>query len=204
MKEFWDQRYAEIEYAYGEQPNVFFQQELMKLNKLGKILLPADGEGRNGVFAAQLGWDVYSFDISEEGKKKAEKLAENRNVELNYQVGDFLEMDHQSKSFDAVGLIYSHFPPVIREIYHQRIGKLLKQGGIIIMEGFSTKHLEYNTVNPEVGGSKDEALLFSKEMVLRDFKDFEIVSLEQDEVDLNEGNYHIGKGNVIRFVGIKK
>lgn len=204
MKEFWDQRYAELEYAYGEQPNVFFQKELMKLSKVGKILLPADGEGRNGVFAAQLGWDVYSFDISEEGKKKAEQLAENRNVVLNYQVGDFLEMNYQQNSFEVVGLVYSHFPPKIREIYHQRIVKLLKPGGKIIMEGFSTKHLEYNSVNPAVGGPKDEALLFSKEMVLKDFNDFEIISLEQEEVDLNEGNYHIGKGNVIRFVGIKK
>jgi hypothetical protein len=48
MKEFWNERYANEEYAYGEEPNEFFKQELARLQP-GRILLPADGEGRNGV-----------------------------------------------------------------------------------------------------------------------------------------------------------
>ena len=74
MKEFWEIRYAEKQYAYGENPNVYFKEQLDKL-KPGKILLPAEGEGRNAVYAAKQGWEVMAFDLSSEGKNKAEKLA---------------------------------------------------------------------------------------------------------------------------------
>ena len=56
MKEFWDTRYAEIDFAYGKTPNTFFKDSIDKLTP-GKLLLPADGEGRNAVYAATKGWD---------------------------------------------------------------------------------------------------------------------------------------------------
>jgi len=202
-KDFWNQRYAEKEYAYGEQPNVFFEQELSKIDIVGNLLMPADGEGRNGVFAASKGWNVTSFDISESGKTKAENLAQQNGVQINYQVGDFLEMDFETNSFDAVGLIYAHFPSDIRKVYHQKIGQLLKPGGLIIFEAFSKEHLKYNSLNERVGGPKDEAFLFTKEMMIDEFPKVDIQYLEQLEVDLKEGNYHIGTGNVIRFIANK-
>ena len=50
MKDFWNERYDEESYAYGNSPNVFFKQQLDKL-KVGSLLLPAEGEGRNAVYA---------------------------------------------------------------------------------------------------------------------------------------------------------
>ena len=73
MKEFWNERYRQNEFAYGEEPNEFLKEQLAKLQP-GSILFPAEGEGRNAVYAAQSGWQVSAFDISEEGKKKAERL----------------------------------------------------------------------------------------------------------------------------------
>ncbi len=66
----WDERYSNEEYAYGEQPNNYLKEQLEKLN-VGALLFPAEGEGRNAVFAAKLGWKVSAYDISMEGKKKA-------------------------------------------------------------------------------------------------------------------------------------
>ena len=60
MKEFWDDRYSKNEFAYGEQPNNYLKEQLEKL-QVGRILFPAEGEGRNAVFAATLGWKVSSF-----------------------------------------------------------------------------------------------------------------------------------------------
>lgn len=34
-----------------------------------------EGEGRNGVYAAKLGWEIDAVDWSEKGKEKAERLA---------------------------------------------------------------------------------------------------------------------------------
>lgn len=70
----WNERYSTDEFAYGEEPNAYFKEQLDKLNA-GAILFPAEGEGRNAVFAATRGWRVAAFDISTEGKKKALRLA---------------------------------------------------------------------------------------------------------------------------------
>ncbi|EMM82692.1 thiopurine S-methyltransferase domain protein [Leptospira interrogans str. 2002000626] len=65
----WNERYNKEEFAFGEQPNEYLKEQLEKL-KIGTILFPAEGEGRNAVFAAKLGWNVSAFDISIEGKRK--------------------------------------------------------------------------------------------------------------------------------------
>ena len=109
MKEFWDKRYADQEMAYGKEPNVFFASEVLKLNA-GKILLPAEGEGRNAVHSAKLGWQVSAFDISKKGKQKAEKLALNNKVTIEYFVGGFDEINYKKESFDCIVLIFAHFP----------------------------------------------------------------------------------------------
>ena len=81
MKDFWDSRYKETAFVYGEMPNVFFAEELKKIEP-GTIILPCEGEGRNAVFAAQLGWNVKAFDFSESGKQKAETLAQKNKLQL--------------------------------------------------------------------------------------------------------------------------
>lgn len=203
MKEFWNNRYAEKEFAYGEKANNFLIQQLPKFTK-GKILFPAEGEGRNAVFASTLGWEVFAFDLSIEGKNKAEQLANKNNVSINYQVGEFSEIKYQENYFDAIGLIYAHFSAETKSMYHQKLVQLLKPNGIIIFEAFSKNHLQYNSVNEKVGGPKDFGMLFSIEEMRTDFTNFEILELQETEVELEEGNYHNGKGSVIRFVGRKK
>lgn len=89
MKAFWNQRYDEPEYAYGTQPNLFFKDQLDQLTP-GKLLMPAEGEGRNAVYAAGKGWEVTAFDSSSSGQKKALRLAQEKKVTLNYLVADAL------------------------------------------------------------------------------------------------------------------
>jgi hypothetical protein len=74
----WDERYKQQDFAYGVTPNNYLKDQLIKL-QTGKILFPAEGEGRNAVFAAKLGWIVSAFDISIEGKKKAMQLAKSEH-----------------------------------------------------------------------------------------------------------------------------
>ena len=203
MKEFWDDRYAEEGYAYGEKPNVFFKQEIDKL-PIGKLLMPAEGEGRNAVYAATLGWDVYAFDISEEGKKKADELAQKNGVSINYIVSDFDAMPYKNESFNAVGLIYAHFTPDLRSDYHQKLISLLKHGGSLILEGFSKEHLHYNQKNPKVGGPRDIAMLYSLEELSSDFDHLEIHTQNETLTALDEGKYHVGQGSVVQLIGVKR
>ncbi|MRX68889.1 Methyltransferase domain-containing protein [Flavobacterium resistens] len=199
----WDDRYKTEDFAYGTAPNNYLQEEIEKLNP-GAILFPAEGEGRNAVFAAQLGWEVSAFDISEEGRNKALRLAKNNDVAIDYQVGELETLDFHTEQFDAIALIYAHFPATIKSEIHRQLDELLKKGGIIIFEAFSKKHLEYVTKNEKVGGPKDIESLFSIEEIKADFPNYEIIELEEKEIELNEGLFHNGTGSVIRFIGRKK
>lgn len=199
----WDDRYKSEEFAYGEEPNNYLKQQIEKLNP-SSILFPAEGEGRNAIFAAKLGWKVSAFDISQEGRNKALRLAENNNVSLDYQVGELETLDFQKEQFGAIALIYAHFPAEIKSEIHQQLDKLLSKNGIIIFEAFSKKHLEYVTKNEKVGGPKDIESLFSIEEIKADFPNYEIIQLEEKEIELNEGLFHNGTGSVIRFMGRKK
>jgi SAM-dependent methyltransferase len=199
----WNDRYSKDEFAYGEQPNNYLKEQLEKL-KTGTILFPAEGEGRNAVFAAKIGWTVSAFDISVEGRKKAIKLAETNKVTIQYQVGGLENLKYDKEQFDAIALIYAHFPAAIKSIYHKSLDKLLRKNGIIIFEAFSKKNLDNLAKNEKIGGPKDIESLFSIEEIKSDFVNYEIIELEEKEIELNEGLFHIGKGSVIRFTGRKK
>lgn len=203
MSEMWDERYSKTEYAYGIEPNHFLKATIDDLQLTGSMLFPAEGEGRNAVYAAQNGLNVTAFDISIEGKNKALKLANQEKVEIDYQVGDFFELACAKKKYNAIALIFAHFPPPILSKYHQKLAELIEPNGFVILEGFSKSHLAYREENPKVGGPNNIDMLFSKASIQADFSGFEILHLEECEVELMEGIYHQGKGSVIRFIGRK-
>ncbi|TCN61043.1 class I SAM-dependent methyltransferase [Flavobacterium circumlabens] len=202
MSQKWDERYKGTEFAYGTAPNAFFKEWLPKF-KPGAILMPADGEGRNGVFAAQLNWKVTSFDLSTEGQMKALQLASENNVNLHYVVGNLEALEFEKESFDAIGLIYAHFSAETKSALHKKLNEYLKPGGLIIFEAFSKNHIAFKKENPKVGGPDSIADLFSTAEIASDFSNYEIVLLEEEEIRLNEGKFHVGTGAVIRFVGKK-
>jgi SAM-dependent methyltransferase len=199
----WDERYKNSEFAYGRTPNLFFKEWLTKLEP-GSILMPADGEGRNGVYAAHLGWRVTSFDLSAEGKSKALQLAKENSVALQYHVGDFEHLAFEPQAFDAIGLIYAHFPADKKRQFHRKLDAYLKPGGFIIFEAFGKQHIHYNTPGSKVGGPKDTGSLFSTEEIRQDFENYDILLLTEKVIELNEGQYHIGRGSVVRFAGRKR
>lgn len=203
MKEFWNDRYSKPEYAYGTKPNAFFKQSLDTYKPKGSILLPAEGEGRNAIYAAKTGLNVFAFDISQEAKNKALQLAKNNQVDINYQVGNLDTLNFKPNSFDVIGLVFAHFPPDIRSQYHKTFVKLLKPSGLIIMESFAKSNLKYREANPKIGGPGSLDRLFSKDIVKEDFNALDPIVLKEDEVTLNEGQFHVGTGKTIRFVGRK-
>lgn len=198
MKEMWNQRYAGEDYAYGKMPNEFFKEKLEALTP-GRLLLPAEGEGRNAVFAARLGWQVYALDFSEEGRKKAMKLAGSNGVEIEYTLADITQMDFGRDTYDAAALIYAHMPPGFRKTVHSRIIDSLKPGAVLILEGFNPAQL-----NNTSGGPASVEMLYTVAMLREDFKDLEILLLDEMDINLDQGEFHQGKASIIRFFGKKK
>ncbi|HKL32551.1 MAG TPA: class I SAM-dependent methyltransferase [Tangfeifania sp.] len=197
MNQFWNERFAVEEYVYGTEPNQFFKNQLEKLQP-GKILFPAEGEGRNAVYAATQKWDVTAFDSSTVAKKKAETLARQKGVVIDYRIADYENVSFPEENFDCLVLIYAHMHPLKRKEYHQKLASFIKPGGTLILEGFSKQQIENKT-----GGPRNVEMLFSEEELRDDFGFFSEITISQTDVTLDEGPFHQGKASVIRVTGEK-
>jgi len=193
----WNQRYAADEYVYGTSPNQFFRIELDKLIP-GKLLLPAEGEGRNSVYAASLGWRVTAFDTSTEGRKKALRLAEQKGVHIQYQLAGYNQVLLPEEHFDCVAMVYAHASAADRSQRHRRMLSFLKPGGTFILEGFSKEQIHNRT-----GGPRNVEMLFSEEELRTDFHELSELNIWKEEIELQEGPFHNGQASVIRLVGVK-
>lgn len=194
---FWNERYGDNEYAYGTEPNRFFAESIKNLTP-GRVLFPCDGEGRNSVFAAKLGWDVTAFDFSESGKIKADKLAAQNNVAIDFQVADAALVFYPSQLFDLIVFTFAHLPEPIRKRLHNEAITWLKPGGKIIYEAYNPNQLNNNT-----GGPRELSMLGSREVIAADFNTLTTQYLEELQVEVNEGLYHNGLADVIRYIGMK-
>ena len=190
---FWNERYNTSEYIFGTEPNEFLAQQIKNL-KTGRALFPCDGEGRNSVYAAMLGWDVFAFDLSSIGKNKALKLADNKGVSIHFEVEDAMIFDN-GKKYDFIGLFYAHFPPEIRKQIHRRFASMLSNDGILVLEAFNPRQLPLNS-----GGPKVPEMLYSEKSLLDDFAGFNIIMCKEEKNNLTEGPGHKGIAEVIRLV----
>lgn len=196
---FWDNAYAADSYKYGTKPNAFLLSRQELLPPRGKVLVPGDGEGRNGVWLASQGHRVTSIDGSSRGLEKALELARRIGVEVETVHADFAKWVPEAESADGVVLTYVHLPADMRSRVHRSLAEALRPGGVMIIEAFHPEQLSYSS-----GGPKDAALLYSLEM-LRD--DLSGLLLEQEgwagEVFLDEGEGHRGLAKVTRWIGTK-
>jgi SAM-dependent methyltransferase len=196
MKEFWDSRYSSTDYAYGKEPNAFFREQLNLLES-GKLLLPGEGEGRNAVYAARLGWQVKAFDYSEEGKRKAGQLAAEAGVSIDYEVSFIEKMKLQPEYYDAAAFIYVHLPAETMEKVVGNVLQSLRKGGVLLLEFFSKKQ-----AGLESGGPKSPDLLYSTEQVESWLVNTRITMMREAEIWLDEGQFHRGKAMVIQVVAM--
>lgn len=200
MKEFWNERFAREEFIYGTKPNFFFKSEFDKINKKGKALFPLEGEGRNACYAAKFGWNVEAFDFSLAAKEKAIRLCDSYSVPITYEISKAEDFDFQKETYDLVVLIYAHVNPKLRKDFHHNVMKSLKLGGRIILEAFHPKQLKNAYTS---GGPKSPEMLYSLDELKMDFEGLSELKGKELEIELNEGEYHRGKGFVTRLTGVK-
>lgn len=197
MNDFWDNRYSSEESVYGTDPNEFFKSEIDKL-PTGKLLTLAEGEGRNGIYAASIGWEVDAVDFSKVAKKKALKLASEKNVKIHYTVSDLADFFPPENTYDVVSVIFMHLNPGLSKKVHKRAKDSLKKGGKIILEVYHKEQLGRNS-----GGPQDSDMLYSMEQIQENFRGLKTERLTKEVIDLYESKFHYGEAVVIRFVGVK-
>lgn len=195
MNEFnrWEGRFASPDYVFGTAPNQFLVRCQPLLPRAGTALAIADGEGRNGVWLAQQGLDVLSIDFSPSAQAKAKRLAALRGVTLRCAEVDLSTFDWPHQCFDVVADIFTQFtPPPQRAAKWAGVRHALKPGGLIIMQGYNVRQIDYGT-----GGPSDPAHLYTRAMVEAAFADWHDVHIIEEDVMIDEGSGHSGMSALI-------
>ncbi len=192
----WNRRYAGSEFLFGTEPNAWLREHAGVLPSGGRILCVADGEGRNSVWLAQSGFEVDAFDVSDRAVAKARAFAERERVSVNFSVADVGGFDWPNAACDGVVAIFVQFadPPTRARLFERMVGSL-KPGGVLILQGYTPKQLEYRT-----GGPPILSHLYTRELLEAAFADLSIIELRDYEADVQEGQGHSGRSALIGLV----
>jgi SAM-dependent methyltransferase len=195
----WQARFAEPGYLFGTAPNAFLKAQAHLLRRGERALAIADGDGRNGVFLAEQGLDVLSVDFSPVAQAKALALAKVRGVTLRVEQADMTNWRWPQAEFDVVAAIFFQFtnPPERAEMF-AGIKRTLKSGGLLLLEGYGLKQLDYKT-----GGPSDPTQLYTRALLQEAVGDFSSLDIREYEADLQEGSRHAGRSTLIDLVGRK-
>lgn len=194
--DFWNERYKEDGFAYGTKPNDFLKEQ--EFAPHSRILCLAEGEGRNAIFLASQGHFVKAVDLSQEGINKLDHQAKEKDLKIETVCTNLLNYSFEPESWDAIVIIFGHFPPEVRKNVHGKLFAALKEGGKVILEAYSKKQLAFKS-----GGPSDENMLYSTDELLEDFDQFGDIMIEQKVREVHEGKYHNGNSSVIQLVAVK-
>jgi SAM-dependent methyltransferase len=191
----WENRYRVPGYAFGTEPNYFLASCKALLPRSGRALAVADGEGRNGIWLAESGLDVLSIDFSPSAQEKARALAKQRGVSITIEQADVHNWDYPDAAFDVVVEIFTQFSsPAERAKKWAGMRKALKPGGLLIIQGYTPKQLQYGT-----GGPKQVENLYTRAMLEAAFGDLRDVTIVEEELEIHEGTSHGGMSAVINL-----
>ncbi|MDD4928482.1 MAG: class I SAM-dependent methyltransferase [Gallionella sp.] len=195
----WNERYKGCEYHFGTEPNAFLLSQRDRLKPGMSCLAVADGEGRNGVWLSEQGLDVLSVDSSCVAVDKARALALLRGVTMEVEMADLTQWVWPENRFDVVAAIFIQFaPPVLRDQMFARIRRSLKPGGVLLLQGYTPRQLEYRT-----GGPSQAENLYTDAMLRAAFSDMDILHLVGHDDVINEGAGHCGMSALIDLVARK-
>ena len=193
----WDERFSEPGFAYGTEPNAFLESEADRIPR-GRVLSLAEGEGRNAVFLADLGYEVTAVDSSSVGLAKAERLAVERGVSITTIQADLADFEIEPGVWKGIVSIFCHLPPVIRTALHERCLRGLAPGGVFVLEGFTPRQLELGT-----GGPKTRELLMELDVIRQELPGLRFEIAREIERPVVEGKYHGGTAAVVQVFAVK-
>lgn len=193
----WDERYSEEEYIYGTQPNDFLASVAAKIPP-GEILSLAEGEGRNAVYLASLGYRVTGVDGSAVGLAKAQTLAAERGVSIITIQADLGRFTIEPNRWHGIVALYCHLPSVVRGPLYRAAVRGLKPGGVFVLEAFSKEQLAYGT-----GGPPSLDMLMSLDELREDLVGLTLTHAVKIEREVREGSKHTGLASVIQILARK-
>lgn len=156
----WNARYAAADLVWGAAPNRFVVAELEGRAPRGRALDLACGEGRNAIWLAEQGWSVTAVDFSDVAIERASKLAEGRNVDVEWLCADLASYEPPADAFGLVLIAYLQLPGFELRSVLARAARALTPGGELLMIGHARRNL-----TDGVGGPRDPAVLWTPDEI---------------------------------------
>lgn len=198
MSEFerWEARFAAPHFVFGTEPNAFLARNAQLLEPRSRVLAIADGEGRNGVWLAGQGHRVTSQDFSPKAQAKARRLADERGAGLDFELSDLTRRNWEPDRFDAVvGIFFQFLAPEERRAVFAGIRRTVRPGGVVLIEGYGPKQLDYGT-----GGPKAPENLYTVSLLREAFAGFASLDVRARDAEVSEGEGHRGMSALVDLV----
>lgn len=196
----WNRRFAAEGYLFGTAPNQWLREHAGCWPAGARVLCVADGEGRNSVWLAGRGLVVDAFDIAEVGVAKARKLAAEAGVQVDFSVADCDGFAWPESAYDGVAAIFIQFAdPALRARLFERIVRCLKPGGVLVLQGYTPRQLEFRT-----GGPPFAENMYTEPLLREAFAALDILELREYDADVHEGQGHSGRSALIGLVARRR
>lgn len=197
--DFWNARYAVADYIFGTAPNRFLASHADLIHPGMRALAVADGEGRNSVWMAEHGAQVHAVEVSSIALEKARALAQTRGVTIRFEEANLLTWHWPEAEYDLVVAIFIQFAsPAQREPIIAGIRRALKPGGVLILQGYTPKQIEFST-----GGPSSAENMYTESLLRSWFGDWQIRHLHEHEDFISEGTHHHGQSALIDLIAQK-
>ena len=196
----WDRRFSADGFLFGTAPNRWLADQAGVWSAGQRVLCVADGEGRNSVWLARRGLRVDAFDVSSVGVAKARAYAGEAGLDVNFEVADVDGYGWTAEAFDGIAAIFVQFAdPALRDRLFARMVASLRPGGMLILQGYTPKQLDYRTGGPGIASH-----LYTDAMLREAFSELHIIELREYEDELNEGTGHRGRSALIGMLARKQ
>lgn len=140
MSATYDAAYRSRPDLFGTAPDPLLTRLLEDENLQGRALDLGCGDGRNSIFLAQQGFDVYSLDTSRAGVMRLSDIAHRRSLPITAEVGDARDLQPRMGRFDLIVadtvLCHLHWDDALRVA--DTIQDLLRPGGWLYASTFTT------------------------------------------------------------------
>jgi SAM-dependent methyltransferase len=180
----WNQILTAERPRFNTKPNAFLM-EIAKTRKPGTALDVGMGQGRNGIWLAQQGWDVTGFDPAEKAVALARETALKLGVTLKTEVKRTEDFDFGERRWDLILLSY-----VGGRGTTDVLQRALKPGGVLVIEGF---HRDATKSGP-IGG----AVVFDTGELPPLFPQLRVVRYEEPVADADFGQIKV---RLVRYCG---
>lgn len=145
------------------------------------------------------GLQVRSIDFSPVALAKARKLAAERGVALETEEADLGTWRWPEAEFNLVVAIFIQFADsALREQIFAGLKRALKPGGLLLLQGYGPKQLEYNTGGPPILEN-----LYTEKLLRAAFLEFDILELRSHDDVIYEGSGHVGMSALVDLVARK-